>query len=69
LTITSYSVLAGLDTIVVWTIAGDLAEHKTAAARGVVVTVGRVVAVAGPVVAGTLFLARGPLAVNILHQP
>ena len=69
LTITSYCVLAGLDTIVVRTIAGDLAEHKTAAARGVVVTVGRAVAVAGPVVAGTLFLARGPLAVNILHQP
>ena len=69
LVITSYCVLAGLDTIVVRMVAGDLAEHKTAAARGVVTSVGRAVAIAGPIVAGSLFLLREPFAARILHQP
>ncbi len=69
LAITSYCVLAGLDTIVVRTVAGDLAEHKTGAARGVVATVGRAIAIVGPLVAAILFFLREPLATRVLHQP
>lgn len=69
LTITSYCVLAGLDTIVVRTVAGDLAEHKTGDARGVVATVGKAVAIAGPIVAATLFVFREPFSAHVLHQP
>lgn len=69
LTITSYCILAGLDAIVVRSVAGDLAEHKTAEARGVVRSVARYVALAGPVAALALFLARHWLARDVLHQP
>ena len=69
LMITSYCVLAGLDTIVVRAVAGDLAEKKTAQAHGVVVAVARTVAIAGPVVAVLLFAVRVPLARDLLHQP
>lgn len=69
LTITSYCVLAGLDTIVVRTVAGDLAQHKTAEARGVVATVGKSVAIAGPLVAATMFIFRESFATSVLHQP
>lgn len=69
LTITAYCVLAGLDIIVVRGVAGDLAEHKTAEARGIVHAVSRYVAIAGPIVALSLFLARTWLARDVLHQP
>ena len=69
LTITSYFVLAGLDTIVVRAVAGDLAEHKTAAAHGVVATVRRTLLIAAPAVALGLFMVREPLAVHLLHAP
>ncbi len=69
LTITSYFVLAGLDTIVVRTVAGDLAEHKTAAAHGVVTTVRRTLLIAAPAVALALFAIRRPLADHLLHAP
>lgn len=69
LVITSYCVLAGLDTIVVRAVAGDLAEKKTGAARGVVVAVTRTVAVVGPVVAAIIFAVRVPFARDVLHQP
>ncbi len=69
LTITSYFVLAGLDTIVVRTVAGDLAEHKTAAAHGVIVTVRRTLLIAAPGVALLLFAVRAPLADHVLHAP
>lgn len=69
LTITSYFVLAGLDTIVVRAVAGDLAEHKTATAHGVITVVRRALLIAAPAVALTLFAVREPLAVHILHAP
>ena len=69
LTITSYCVLVGLDTIVVRTVAGDLAQHKTGEARGVVTSVAKAVAIAGPLVAAILFIYREPLATRVLHQP
>ncbi len=69
LTITSYFVLAGLDTIVVRTVAGDLAERKTAAAHGVVTTVKQTVMIAASAAALLLFLLRGPLADHLLHAP
>ena len=69
LTITSYFVLGGLDTIVVRTVAGDLAEHKTAAAHGVVVQVRRTLLIAAPAVALLLFVVRQPIAEQVLHEP
>jgi O-antigen/teichoic acid export membrane protein len=69
LTIASYCVLAGLDTIVVRTVAGDLAEHKTAAAHGVIVAVRRTVVIAAPLTALLLFVLREPFAARILHSP
>lgn len=69
LTITAYCVLGGLDAIVVRTVAGDLAQHKTGEARGVVRSVAQYIAIAGPIVAATLFLARNWIARDILHQP
>ena len=69
LTIASYCVLAGLDTIVVRTVAGDLAEHKVAAAHGVVVAVRRIVTVMAPLTALVLFLLRQPFAVHVLNAP
>jgi O-antigen/teichoic acid export membrane protein len=69
LMITSYCVLAGLDTIVVRSVAGDLAQHKTGEARGVVATVTRTLAFAAPLVAATMFVLREPLATHVLHQP
>lgn len=69
LTITSYVVLLGFDTILVRTVAGDLHESKTAAAHGAVIAVGRTIAITAPVVTGTLFLLRGPFAERVLNQP
>ena len=69
LTIASYCVLAGLDTIVVRSVAGDLAEHNTAAAHGVVRTVRRVVLIVAPIVAIGLFLIREPFATRVLAEP
>lgn len=69
LTITTYCVLAGLDAIVVRNVAGDLAQHKTGEARGVVRSVARYVVIAGPVAATSLFLVRNLLARDLLHQP
>ncbi len=69
LTIASYCVLAGLDTIVVRTVAGDLAEHKTAAAHGVVTAVRRMIVIAAPLAALALFVLREPFAARILHSP
>ncbi|MGI4880064.1 MAG: MATE family efflux transporter [Janthinobacterium lividum] len=69
LTITSYFVLIGFDTILVRTVAGDLHQHKTAEARGAVVAITRTIAITAPIVAIILFLLRGPLANQVLHQP
>ena len=69
LTITSYFVLGGLDTIVVRAVAGDLAEHKTAAAHGVIVVVRRTLLVAAPAVALALFLLRHVVADRVLGEP
>lgn len=69
LTITSYVVLLGFDTILVRTVAGDLHENKTADAHGAIVAVGRTIAVTAPVVSSVLFLLRGPFADKILNQP
>ncbi len=69
LTITSYCVLAGLDTIVVRAVAGDLAEHKTALAHGTIVVVRRTLLIVAPLVALGVFLSRFALADGILREP
>lgn len=69
LTIMSYLVLAGLDTIVVRSVAGDLAEHKAAAAHGVVVAVRRTLLIAAPALAIVLVAVRVPMAERLLHAP
>ena len=69
LLITSFCVIAGLDTIVVRTVAGDLAQHKTAEARGVITAVTRAMLIAAPLVAVTLFAVRVPFADTVLHAP
>ncbi len=69
LTIASYCVLAGLDTIVVRSVAGDLVERKTAAAHGVIVAVRRTVLTAAPIVALAMFMLREPFATHVLHSP
>lgn len=68
-TILSYVILVGLDYIVVRDAAGDLREGKKDSARGVVRSAVLSVAVLGPLVAGTLWLARDWVAVEILRQP
>ena len=68
-TMLSYLVLLGLDYIVVRDAAGDLREGKQAAARGVVRSAALVVGVFAPLLAGSLWLARDWLAVEVLHQP
>ncbi len=69
LTITSYCVLAGLDTIVVRAVAGDLAERKAALAHGTIVVVRRMLLLVAPVVATALFLLRHVVADHVLHAP
>ncbi|TRW16867.1 MATE family efflux transporter [Glacieibacterium frigidum] len=65
----SYLVLLGLDYIVVRDASGDLREGKQDRARGAVRSAARVVLVAAPLVAGTLWLLRDWLAAEILRQP
>ncbi len=69
LTITTYCVVGGLDTIVVRAVAGDLAEGKTALAHGVVTTVRRTLLFVAPVVALAAFLLRHLIAERVVHEP
>jgi len=69
LTIAAYCVVGGLDTIVVRTVAGDLAQQKGATAHGTVVAVRRSLLIVAPAVAVALYLARTTLAHDVLHEP
>lgn len=67
-TILSYLVLLGLDYTLVRVASGDIREGHRDAARGAVVTGARIVLAVAPVVVAALWLARGPLAEDVLGE-